>query len=178
MYEDPILQELYDYREKLAAEFDYDIHRICEYFNQQDLSLDTVQSIDVLPTDKVYPLCLRLHDLENLTDRSELCHELCLLSYATIDPKFKILDIPENVDSPAKLISKLLSLRKTLQKDHLFLIFYAGNPTLELIYICDRLHHYFPLLWISDRPQLYPSFSPKQENLSALVQGWINNLTK
>ncbi|MEY2978459.1 MAG: hypothetical protein ACO3NK_15210 [Prochlorotrichaceae cyanobacterium] len=175
MYEDTLLKELYDYREQLAAKFDYDIHQICEYLNQQDSSLVLSKFLDVSPTKQVYPLCLKLDGLDRLVDRSELCQELCTLSYTTIDPQFQTLEIPENVDNPAKLISKLLILRKMFQKPYLVLIFYGADPTLELLEICDRLHHYFPLIWISDRSQPYPAFSPGQENLSLAIQSWLDS---
>jgi len=178
MYEDPILQEIYEYREKIAAQFNYDIHKICEYLSQQDLSLTTFKPLEIFPSDRFYPLCLRLQGLETLTDRSELCQELCTLSYATIDPQFETLDIPENVDNPAKLISKLLILRKILQKPDIALIFDDADPTGELLEICDRLHRYFPILWISDRFQPYPSISPREENLSQLIQNWLNHYPK
>ena len=138
-----------------------------QFFNLQN---------QLTPTATTYPLCLDLSSLQNLNDRAELCQELATLSYETIDPNFEDLQIPENIQNPAQLKTKLLHLRKHLNIKKLSLIFYNSDPTPELLQIFNVLKSSFSIAWVTDQPHPYRSFLPTAENLPQLIQTWLTEL--
>ncbi|MBO1349720.1 MAG: HEAT repeat domain-containing protein [Hormoscilla sp. GUM202] len=153
-----------------------------EAFNDRPVvpaSLQQAQIASILaqlqPTDKTYPLPLDAESLAEETDPQAIPQEFCNLIYLATCPSE---DIPENIDSAAKLKPKIQRIKKGLPKPQLAIILYNCEPSDELIKFCRQLRNMLHIGWVTEA-QLEPplrGFPANQADLLSAMRSWLQEI--
>ncbi|WP_292760100.1 NACHT domain-containing protein [Nostoc sp. NOS(2021)] len=125
------------------------------------------------PTDKTHPLVINLKSLQDETDTSAICQEICNQIYLTAFTENS--EIPE-VNNAPQLKRIIPQIKKQLQTQNIALIINNCKPNQIIITFCDKLRDVLHIAFITDQPLDPPlkGFPPNQPNLLNAIQSWIN----
>ena len=127
------------------------------------------------PTDKTHPLVINLKSLQDETDTSAICQEICNQIYLTAFTENP--EIPE-VNKAPQLKRIIPQIKKQLQTQNIALIINNCKPNQIIITFCGKLIDVLHIAFITDQPLDAPlrGFLPNQPNLLNAIQSWINEI--
>ena len=130
---------------------------------------------ELQPTDKTHPLVINLKSLQDETDISAICQEICNQIYLTAFTEN--LEIPE-VNNAPQLKRIIPPIKKQLQTQNIALIINNCKPNQIIITFCSKLIDVLHIAFITDQPLDAPlrGFPPNQPNLLNAIQSWINEI--
>lgn len=127
------------------------------------------------PADKTHPLVINLKSLQDETDTSAICQEICNQIYLTAFTENP--EIPE-VNNAPQLKRIIPQIKKQLQTQNIALILNNCEPNQIIITFCGKLIDVLHIAFITDQPLDAPlrGFPPNQPNLLNAIQTWINEI--
>lgn len=127
------------------------------------------------PTDKTHSLVINLKSLQDETDISAICQEICNQIYFTAFTENP--EIPE-VNNAPQLKRIIPQIKKQLQTQNIALILNNCEPNQIIITFCGKLIDVLHIAFITAQPLDAPlrGFPPNQPNLLNAIQTWINEI--
>ncbi|MBD0386775.1 MAG: NACHT domain-containing protein [Nostoc sp. C3-bin3] len=127
------------------------------------------------PADKTHPLVINLKSLQDETDTSAICQEICNQIYLTAFTENP--EIPE-VNNAPQLKRIIPQVKKQLQTQNIALILNNCEPNQIIITFCGKLIDVLHIAFITAQPLDAPltGFPPNQRNLLNAIQSWINEI--
>ncbi len=127
------------------------------------------------PTDKTHSLVINLKSLQDETDTSAICQEICNQIYLTAFTENP--EIPE-VNNAPQLKRIIPQIKKQLQTQNIALILNNCEPNQIIITFCGKLIDVLHIAFITYQALDAPlrGFPPNQPNLLNAIQTWINEI--